>query len=722
MNKFILLIVSFLLFSCGEAPIEEEHITEEEKIKISKIEKHNNKDENKKNITYELNKINSITLNDNDQVSISKEQEIIKIEYKKNNKNKYFINYYELNEILILSFEKVKFVSTLSNNLDYLNIVNLYYIKNDLNRYQVKNVDKNNEINIDNYSSLYEYSNISNVKIKNNGTYNLVNVNLLNKKHCNKNNGIIVSKNKINETIISLKNEKINNLICGKENIYLTKSNYLFSDDRNFNLFDKTEIVTNKINQLKNKLTKNNPIELYKDNNNYILEINNTTTENYSFDYKYHKQNKTLTIYFNSVPDKWLVVDKLVFNEDVFVKIQDIEIIENKFNNYNKNNIIKKENDKLNIEKIYFNNGKEYSYLNGLSCNYFNNSSEIFIEDFNKKGELHIMSGNNNKRCNLFSTQKMALNIFNFNIKNKKYIQNNTFLKKYLNIVRKNDYYLIEGNNEYNLYDYREINNQLYLYVDKDINKDYIIINEKINKLKIDQYNNINIVDLSKDNNFKNILKKEYKVYRDYKESIKSNIRILTDKNQKYYTIRFNSVYLDNKFKKCNNKLDYFEKHKDNEHSFTFYIKNKDYKCDKVGVELYIYKVIGNKIDVEFLKQRKKDYLNDVSKKHDEQKHRFNEAIKHSFIDFDFEVFFHNNERYFLFNFKELNKKSLFNNELSIKIEGDKITIEVQETKDFVNNKTFYKILKTNKNISEFKIKLNEIGGNIKNINYKLGE
>jgi len=710
--RIISIFIVFILASCSEQP--------DEPISYDTLQKQNSTDPTiiEPVITYYFDKTNHILLNDNDKAFIFKNKNTVEIQYDQKNKYIYLPNYQNFEGEIIINFEPISLVSTTHNNLNEFNIVSKYNFLASKNDYKINISKKIKEINIDNFSNEYEYNNLSNIHIKNHGAYKTIIVDLINKKNCSKNNGILLNVQSLNDTIIELTNENINNLICGKKNILIIKNSYIFNDSRNFALFNQKEIIEEKISMLNNTLGKKYPIYFYKEDNYIIAKTNGEIEDNNSLNYQYNDVDKVFTILLNKVPSEWLVVNKISLNSSLFFKLQNIKVVSDSFSDSSSNIAEKKDIDPLNIEKISFNNGREYSYLNKLSCEYFNNGSTINIDYFNKISKLILTKDNNNERCEYYSTQKMALNIFNFELSttsiNYKKNDNN-----YLNISRSGGEYKFEGKNGYKLYNYKEVNNKLYLYVDNELNSPYIIVNDALNTINSDEYNNIQFIDLSLDKKIQSILSKEFKVYRDYNESLQPNIGIFKDTNSKYYTIRSHSIKLNNDLIKCKNKKN-IEIIKDSKYAYSFYLKGELSECPYVGIEFNLYKTIGDKIDIDFIKELTQKELQEVTKQHDKQQYLFNEEIKDSFIDMQYDVFYHNNKRFFLFKIKNPNKNSNLRHSIIITEQENHIIINIKEEKDFTKNKKQEYAIKTDNKINKITMKLTELDGSEKEINYTI--
>ena len=709
---FLILLFSYFFISCSdkkEIKVEESQATSEENIE----ESINNPS------IFSLEDNNQLIFANGDIINVYKEDNLVVVELEKDNKNTYSYDYYYEDDLLKLSFTSHKIVSSLTNNLNYLNKVNKFYIKNNkVNNFEFK-FSEGNEINIFSNDNDFEYKNLSNINIKKyNKTYVLI-IDLTNTDYCNENDSILYDKNSLNQNVIELQNKfKESNLVCGKENILLFNNDYIFKDERDFSLFSEDIIINSKkevFEKLNNKKIFINTV--IKEDYIYI-NLNNLDNFNYSLDYKYNKKNKSIDIFINKIPENWISVNKIKINKNIFYKINKINTIERDYiDSLGKVGLDKKNNEDYNLISFKDKNSFYFSYINNLKCNYFSDQVIINIEKFEDKADLFFIEGKE-KKCKEYETKKIAINHSLFNTKS-------IDINKDIYNIGIEDYFEIEYNNkfefnyknDYKVYNYKVINNQLYLYVDKK-NDLYNILNKPIKEIKIEQFSNINIINLYNDSLYKEIIQDNLKVYRDFNEKLKANIRTYKGKNNyQYYSMRFNSISLDNKNLSCNNEPFNIKTIQEDLNSYSYIINEQNNICNNSGIGLIITKLIGNDIDIDFIDKRSEKYLNKLRKKHDKVKFYFKNLIKQLDFDFEYDIFYINNTRKIIFKINNFNKNSNFFHNVNIYQEKNTIILEISETEDLKSHKKNYFNLETKEPFDEIKVILNEFDNTS---NYKI--
>jgi hypothetical protein len=715
MRKISIISLFFLILTgCSE---DEVNIEKEKDSNIKQVEEYSKKNINQDKI-YSTKKNNRIK-NNEDLINIIQDNEFIKVSFDKENKNKYLINYYydniKQNKLLNIELEKIEVVSTLSSSLNYINFVKDIYIKNNSEKFKVSFIDNSRELNINNFSNEYNYSNITNISIFKTTKGNFLNANLTNKNFCNKNNFIYLDKNKNNELIINYDNKKKNNLKCNSENFILFKNSYTFKDHRDFKLFDNNVILKQKENDFTKKITTKYPINITYNKNDIYIEVNNQDEKNYSLSYDYDKNNKDFTIIINNIPSNWTSVKSLTLAKESFYTINNVNIKELIFNDTKGKNTIKEKDNFL----LFNEDGRKYSFINNLECKYYSDKLDIIINDLESKPELSIYKGSN-KKCKYLPTLKFSDDFSKYNITHNKG-KYSKISQHYYDITSDEKYMYFKNKTDYNIYDYKILNNQLYLYVDRN-NDDYIIVNEKINKIKTNKYININIVKTDNIKKYKDIFYKSNKVYRDYPEKLKANIQKYSIDNYNYYTVRFNSIYLYKSNEKCNNSAIVTKTKTTNVYTYEF--NSKDNNCKhKTGVQVYIYKVIGNKKDIDFIDRRNNVFVNNIKSRHDKENAILLSNLKNSFIDFVFDIVFINNKRYLSLKLNDLNKNSNYEHSFEMKKENNNIIFDIKENEEYLKNeKESYYYYEYNDNIKSLTFLLKELENSVKKFNYKIGE
>ena len=201
MKKILLFLSLLFLISCSE----QKEISVEEIQDVSKESIENYSVEDMPNV-FSLEDNNQLMFSNGDKINVYKENDFVVVELNKDNKNIYSYGYYYDNDLLKLNFTSHTIVSSLTSDLDYLNKVNKFYIKNNkVNNFEFKFLE-GNEINIFSNDNNFEYNNLTNINIKKyNETYAVI-LDLTNKDHCNDNNSILFDNwknNIINKNISS---------------------------------------------------------------------------------------------------------------------------------------------------------------------------------------------------------------------------------------------------------------------------------------------------------------------------------------------------------------------------------------------------------------------------------------------------------------------------------------------------------------------------------------
>ena len=714
MKKILLFLSLLFLISCSdqkEISVEEIQDFSEESIENDSVEDMPN--------VFSLEDNNQLMFSNGDKINVYKENDFIVVELDKDNKNVYSYGYYYDNDLLKLNFTSHTIVSSLTSDLDYLNKVNKFYIKNNkVNNFEFKFLE-GNEINIFSNDNNFEYNNLTNINIKKyNETYAVI-VNLTNKDYCNDNNSILFDKNKLNINIIELQNKfNFSNLICGKENILLFNNDYVFEDNRDFSLFSD-DIIINSKKEVFNKLNNKDVfINTVFDGNYVYINLNNLDNFNYSLDYEYDKKHKSINIIINKVPENWISVNKIKINKNIFYKIDKLNTIQRNYND-SLGRVSLEKHVNSDYELISFKNENSYyfSYINNLKCNYFSDQLIIDIKDIEDKADLLFLKGKD-KKCKTYETKKAAIDHTLFNIKNIKINKDiyNIGINEYFEIEY-DDKFEFDYKNDYKVYNYKVVNNQLYLYIDKE-NDFYNILNKPINEIKIEQFSNINIINLYNDSLYQEVIEDNLKIYRDFNEKLKANIRRYNGKNNyQYYSMRFNSISLDEDNLSCNDKPFNLKTIKEEERAYSLIINQQKDFCNNSGIGLVITKLIGNDIDIDFLDKRNEEYLDKLKQEHDKVKYYFKNLIKQLDIDFEYDVFYINNTRKIVFKINNFNKNSNFFHNVKIYQEDNTIILEITETEELKANKKSYFDYDTEEAFNEIKIILNEFD---KSSNYKI--
>jgi hypothetical protein len=655
---------------------------------------------------------NELILENGDIININKLEDLINIEYSKNNKKFYSLDYFYENDLLNIKFMSHDIVSSLTSDISYLNKVSNIYIQNQ-NAIKFKfSFEKGNEINIFESEENFEYSNLSNINIKKHENIYSVIVNLTNKDFCNDNNLILFNKDENNANIIALDNKlNFNNLECGKENILLFSSSYSFIDKRNFSLFDNNIVLNSKKDIFEKLNNKKMFINTVKKDNFIYINLNNLDNYNYSLNYEYNKKHKLLNIIINKIPEKWMSIDKIKINKNIFYKIDKFNIIEQNYEDYNaKKSINNMFTDKYKLYSFQHNNDYYYSYINDLTCDYFSDQLLIEINDLEDKSNL-ILLNDKESQCKKYGTKKIAADYSRFNIKEMSLKEDllNIGLEDYFNLEYKRDTYYFDYISDYRVYNYKVINNQLYLYVDKP-NNDYDILNKPIEILELEQFSNINIINLFKDIKYKEVFDDNKKVYRDFNEKLKANVRKYKGYNDyTYYSLRLNSISLNNKQMSCNDNPYEINKIKEGDKSYSLIIKEDNKNCQHSGVGLLIVKLIGSDVDFDFIEKRSKSNLELLRNQHDKNKFNFKNSINNLNIDFEYDVFYINNKRKVIFKINNFNKNSRFLHNIEIIQEKETIILKIEETEDLKINNNQYYIFDSNEPFNTIEIDLKEL-------------
>ena len=714
MKKNLLLFLSlFFLFSCSE---QKEISVEDLQETIEEVE--DNLDELKPNV-FSLEDNNQLMFSNGDKINVYKKNDFVIVELSEENKNHYSFGYYYDDDLLKLNFTSHTIVSSLTNDLNYLNKVNKFYIKNNkVNNFEFQFIE-GNEINIFSNDNNFEYNNLSNINIKKyNETYAVI-INLTNTNHCNKNNSIVFDKNKLNINIIELQNSfNFSNLKCGKENILLFNNDYVFEDKRDFSFFSDEIIISSKKEVFEKLNNKDIFINTVMDDNYVYINLNNLDKFNYSLDYEYEKKHKSLNIIINKIPENWISVNKIKINKNIFYKIDKLNTIQRNYED-SLGRVSLEKHETEDYDLISFKNKNDYyfSYINNLKCNYFSDQIMIDINNIEDKADLLFIKGKE-KKCRTYETKKVAINHSLFNIKNININKNifNIGLKDYFEINYDNKF-KFNYNSDYKVYNYKVVNNQLYLYIDKE-NKNYNILNKPLKEIEIEQFSNINIINLYNDSLYQEVINDNLKVYRDFNEKLKANIRRYRgNTNYQYYSMRFNSISLNNDNLTCNKEPFDIDVIQEEDKAYSLIINKQNKLCGNSGIGLIVTKLIGNDIDIDFVDKREDNYLDELRKEHDKVKYYFKNLIKHLDIDFEYDVFYINETRRVVFKINEFNKNSDFYHEVKLSKNGKTIILELTETESLNSNKENYFSIDTNDPFNEIKVILNEFN---KTSNFKI--
>ncbi len=714
MKTILLLLSLLLLISCSD----QKEISVEEIQEVSDEIVENVSGKDIPNV-FSLEDNNELIFSNGDKINVYKENDFVVVELDKNNKNTYSYGYYYENDLLKLNFTSHSIVSSLKSNLDHLNKVNKFYIKNNkVSNFEFKFLE-GEEINLFSNNNNFEYNNLTNIKIKKyNQTYAVL-VDLTNTKYCNEHNSILFDKNKLNQNIIELQNKfNFSNIVCGEENILLFNNDYIFEDKRDFSLFSD-EIIINSKKEVFNKLNnKDLFINAILDDNYVYINLNNLDKFNYSLDYKYNQKHKSLDIIINKIPENWISVNKIKINKNIFYKIDKLNTIQRNYNDsIGRVSLEKYENSDYELISFKNENSYYFSYINNLKCNYFSDQLIIDIRDIDDKADLLFIKGKD-KKCKTYETKKVAINHNLYNIKDININKNiyNIGINDYFEIAY-DDKFEFDYKNDYKVYNYKVVNSQLYLYIDKE-NDFYNILNKPINEIKIEQFSNINIINLYNDSLYQEVIEDNLKIYRDFNEKLKANIRRYNGKNNyQYYSMRFNSISLDEDNLSCNSKPFNIQNLQEEEKAYTLVINPQKEFCNNSGVGLVITKLIGNDIDIDFLDKRNEEYLDKLKQEHDKVKFYFKNLIKQLDIDLEYDVFYINNTRKIVFKINNFNQNSNFFHNVKIYQENKTIIIEITETEELKTNKKSYFDYDTKEAFNEIKIILNEFD---KSSNYKI--
>ena len=683
--------------------------------KVSKEELDINK-EKKVDINLYLNKNNELLLNNGDRINVYEKYDYVVVNYSRDNKLDYSFDYYFTDNNIHIDFYSHKLVSSISDNLDYFHKVNKQYIKNKKAKAKTLTFKFNqgNEINIVSKESHFTYKNLTDISFSKGGESHFLIVDLTNEDYCNEDNLILFNKNTFNQKLIEYHNKlDINNLKCGKENIILFNNNYNFYDERDFSLFTDEVIVNSKKKIFESLNNEDVYINTLIEDNYIYINLNNIDKFNYSLNYDYNENKKLLNIIVNKIPERWISVDKIKINKNVFYKIDKINLEERNYRDYEgKNSINNIDKDDFSLYSFKNKNGHFYTYINDLSCEYFSDQLLIEINDFEDKSDLVFINGKE-KECNKYETKKVAINYDKLSLVEKEITKKlyNLGFNKYFEIEYDDDTYYFKYKNDYRVYNYKVINNQLYLYIDKE-NNEYDILNKEIKKIKIEQFSNINVINLYKDDTYKKVLKDNLKVYRDYPEKLQANIRKYnSNNNYLYYSLRFNSIQLDNDYIICNPEPFNIEKVREGTNAYSLIFKDDTEECNKYGVGIYVVKLIGSDIDVDFIEKRDNNKLEKLRNEHDRQQFNLKKAIKNLDIDFEFDVIYLNNKRKFILKVNNFNINSSFSHTLKIKQKGSNIILDIKETENLKQDDVQYFYFDTEEDFSNILINIDKLEG-----------
>ena len=505
-NKLILILHKILKkekININDIKIDENYNNENNIIYNSIIDKYTIKSEELgqfilafKNIIKIYNEMTIYIKNDSLTVDVLK----IKIKKTKKDFNKNYVSVIKFIENIkkdfkdlklyeILFYNKPNYISSLNNQIEIYN--NIFTKIDDINNI-LDSVDNNNNTNISNFKS----------KELNNA--NVVFSNFKNITYFNKNIRNIIKNNNNNSIFNNIKNNQplsyyINNL-----------NKYLLSDDicDKINLIKKCLIYYNKYN---------NKSSINEDNKylNVINQIINNTNSINTYNTKYYN---LLNENFNKLDEKNILLSE--YNINIFYKI--IAIL-NLINCLNKN-----ETEKNNNQKTinYYKNIIKAIEMEKKILSILFLKKEYLKENNNYLNNENYKINKNKQQIDILTSYNKILLTINSQIKKNK-SENDEYYKYFLSFAKN----IIDNNKKIN-----EINEII-----SENNKN-TLCNNLINELN---NNNINEI-----NNFNDIITYFYKLHI---------ISILNKKKQKVTEINklyndfYNSIIIDNFFKKYNN-------------------------------------------------------------------------------------------------------------------------------------------------------------------------
>ena len=534
-------------------------------------------------------------INDNNRININKNINILK--NKNNNKPKEIEDEYNINNINninnIYKYKESKY--NLNNNInDNYNINNQIKINekekeklfNNKNEYKNKNniINYNINNNINNNIKIEKEKNIKKEKLIKE-INNLINNNVKSEKEIDKNNmkeiihkekSYIINDNDNNINIdkneLNINNEKKD---LGGENLYNKNNEIIIKKNKTENITilnknnkngrNKSKSKNN--SEIKNSFNENNS-EIKKEDNNiedypkFVDQEQNyeTIKEKYeSFlrqkdEKEPNLQSKILNSMLISKDESNLVNNKSYLIKNLKEKIQILK---------NNNKIIKESIDYNNEIDDFFNKIKQKTEKNNFILNEYYQGLLNKEKEENKNNDIKNINLNINNNQNIINNE---LNKENDIIENKKLlIQKSNRLQNMMKYILNNQKYKNYGYKNYNTINFKKTKNILPRNQQKDFNE--LTLKNNFNNIKLSKYNNapdINlIVDESDEANIKIIDEDEYtKLKKKNTKSSRPNITskiiklsdniIRTDRDRFNLFGLYNIIYNNNfNFNRC---------------------------------------------------------------------------------------------------------------------------------------------------------------------------
>lgn len=549
-------------------------------------------------------------LPDGDQVTLNTLEDYLVLNFDKNNKNKY-IAYLNIlpNNILKIELHKFTFIDNINEK-----IANNYIIENNNNyKYEILYNKEDINFSIKDFYLKEEYNNMLSYKSHQNNEHQLSFIDLTKEDFCSDKNSFVFSTEKENhELILKLSNNNnLNNLSCSKKQIIPLLNKYTFKDQRDFSLLPQKLLLSN-IKENIQKTLKNYPyIDFYYDDEYFYFYLNQEIKNKKSI--KIIKGERKFTLQLseldinNSIPISSIKITQNDMLNNPEFNLDIVNYSESKY--YTET----REDNIDNLINISFYK-EDFSILKNLDCQKYSYAS--LEQVFNNESIIYINKNNHNQtyQCNI----KPLISQISFNDKLKFKdgdLSKNLFLQKNFNIEYDDDTLLIKGKNDYNVYDYLIENDQLFIYVDKP-SKEYILINEKIENLKIPYFSSVNVINVEHDNFYNSNMNNVFMSYRQINEDLNINIFKFNHlKNVEYYLLRSNTIQFDNNMNTCNFN---FKINKIATYKYDFNISDEmNSDCDKYGVSVIVIKKIGYNTELNFKENRSDLLLNHLKDKHD---------------------------------------------------------------------------------------------------------
>lgn len=639
--------------------------------------------------------IQSSLLPDNDQVTINTLEEYIMIDFNEKNKNNYIASFVVLpNNIIKIEFSKFYFNDNIKQEIS-----NNYIIEN-TKKYSYELSFNKEDINLsikDFYTNI-DYNTMVSYKDYKNNQSQLSFIDLTKKEFCSKNNSFIISINSESKQIqLNLENKKFNNLSCGKINLISLLNTYTFNDNREFELLEQSDLLINIEKNIKKSLEKYNFIDFYKDNDYYYFYLNQDKNNIKSIKAKINNRKLMLQVskfnHTNVIPISVIKINKReMLNNPAFIIEEENYSDSEYYTEINSINIFN--NSELSFYK------QNFSLLKNLDCQEYSYSSMFQNIEYNKS-TIYLNKNIYDKsyKCTIKPVITHIENNDTIKLSNGN-IYYGVFLKENFNIEYEDNQFNISAKNEYDIYDYTIENNQLFVYVDKKDNQS-IIVNEKIDKIELPYFSNINFINVENNNFINEKIKKLLSSYRSINEELNINIfKFNMNNDVDYYLLRSNSIQLDKNLNKC--KFDY-KIDKISSHKYDFNLIDQfQENCTKYGISGIIVKKIGYNTEVNFKEKRSDFLLNHLKDRHD----LFYKNIHNNIKSDKFEIassllLLNNNKLFYSINLKYLNND--FDTDLNYFIKNNEIYLKIDENnqiKSRENDHILIPIDKENKKIN----------------------